>query len=832
MADTAMHLSRSVEKMGIGMFSSGYVSRDPKGERLRAHHYDMNLVYIDALLRHYQWTGDLTFVKETWPLLKRHLAWETRNFDPDRDGLYDAYAVIWASDALQYSGGGVAHASAYNYWAYKKAAEIALLLGDDPLPYRRESEKIRKAMNALLWLPQKGPYSEYKDLLGNRLVHPAAAIWTIYHSLDSDIPDAFQAWQSVRYIDTAIPHIPVRATGLDDGNYYTLSTTNWMPYTWSLNNVALGESMHTALANWQAGRTDEAFKLFKSEVLASMYMGGSPGNFVQISHYDAVRGEAYRDFADPIGMFSRALVEGLFGIVPDALNKQLTIRPGLPAAWNYASISIPDLTFDFKRENRTDTYLLRPNFPTKLNLKFQVIAQGQVKQVTINGQPATWANVPASVGKPVIEIAAPPADEYRIELVWNGAKPVLPAPERTYATGSSLSARFAGALSAGARVVTAKDPQQVLSNIKFTAQGATALIKAAPGTYTAFLQVQQGALNWWMPLCFRVDKPVTVLPVNAVEVSSAAFRLQNNTGTAVQATVAVDGFTTTLNVPANSLSADITVPQSDLLTGTNPVLIRLPNGTTVTERMIDWTAKTAKRMETIDLSRYYNDRVTQIFQNRYLSPRPQVTTLQLPWQGTGDWPHPLEKHDIDDSGLRQLAGNNNRITLPQGIPFSTPGTAGTKNILFTSQWDNYPRQYTIPLTGKSSHAWFLMAGSTNPMQSQFANGAVVVTYTDGSNDSLTLRNPETWWPIEKDYYTDGFAFSLKQPRPIRIHLKTGAILSGEESKQTYNGREIAGGAATVLDLPLNSSKTLKHITLKTLANDVVIGLMSLTLARE
>jgi hypothetical protein len=46
----------------------------------------------------------LTFLKETWPVLKRHLEWETRNFDSDSDGLYDAYAAIWASDALQYSG--------------------------------------------------------------------------------------------------------------------------------------------------------------------------------------------------------------------------------------------------------------------------------------------------------------------------------------------------------------------------------------------------------------------------------------------------------------------------------------------------------------------------------------------------------------------------------------------------------------------------------------------------------------------------------------------------------------------------------------------------------
>jgi len=63
-------------------------------------------------------------------------------------------------------------------------------------------------------------------------------------------------------------------------------------------------------------------------------------------------------------------------------------------------------------------------------------------------------------------------------------------------------------------------------------------------------------------------------------------------------------------------------------------------------------------------------------------------------------------------------------------------------------------------------------------------------------------------------------------------LQTGKIVSGEDSKKMYNGKFILGGAATVLDLPLDQTKVLKKLTLKTLANDVVIGLMSVTLLRN
>jgi hypothetical protein len=135
-ADTALHLARQQEKMGNSMFSSGYICRNPNGD-FRPHHYDMNLVYIDELLRHFNWTGDTAYVKQMWPVLQRHLAWEKRNFDMDNDGLYDAYCCIWASDALQYSGGGVTHSSAYNYFANRSAAQLAVLIGEDATPYRQ-----------------------------------------------------------------------------------------------------------------------------------------------------------------------------------------------------------------------------------------------------------------------------------------------------------------------------------------------------------------------------------------------------------------------------------------------------------------------------------------------------------------------------------------------------------------------------------------------------------------------------------------------------------------------------------------------------------------------
>jgi hypothetical protein len=63
------------------------------------------------------------------------------------------------------------------------------------------------------------------------------------------------------------------------------------------------------------------------------------------------------------------------------------------------------------------------------------------------------------------------------------------------------------------------------------------------------------------------------------------------------------------------------------------------------------------------------------------------------------------------------------------------------------------------------------------------------------------------------------------PLPPRIDLKAERSESSILVAFKDAGREVPGGAAIALD----TSKTLKSLTVRTLINDVVIGLMSATL---
>ena len=747
--DSTLALARAEKKWGTPMYSNGYICRNPHRND-QMHHYDMNLCYIDELLWHFNWTGDLQYARLMWPVITSHLAWEKRNFDPDDDGLYDAYACIWASDALYYNSGAVTHSSAYNYRANRMAALIADKIGENSEPYKKEADKILKAINNRLWLKDKGHWAEYQDFMGHKRLHEDAAVWTVYHAIDSYVADPFQAYLATRYVDKDIPHIPVVTSkdllkdysdsswrqrmeianaAINAGSYATISTTDWLPYSWSINNVAFAEVMHTALSYFQAGRSETGFKLLKSSVLDGMYMGESPGNFGQLSFYDAARGECYRDFGDPIGVASRVLIQGLYGVLPDALNGRLVMKPGFPKEWKYASLSTPDIDFDFKIESKKSHavksfYTVTHHLMAVHDLEIQFPAyRSRIANLTVNGKKVLWKLVENSVKYPHVSVSfhALPGKEYRVCVEWAGEHLINPHDNDNYPVYSVKQ----------------------IGPVKFVA-------------------MKQGDMKWWAPL--------------------------------------------------DILSSEV------------------KDSVSLTNNSVDLGNVETDKCEPVVIDNSLNAKVTDIFRNKYLSPRSPYTTLQIPEQGIGEWCHPLETANIDDSGLR-AAVHNNILQTNVGIPFRTP--AEGLNIAFTSLWNNYPDSVVIPLKGKASCAYLLMAGSTNHMQSHIENAVVRAYYKDGSYDLLPLVNPDNWAPIEQFFFEDGKAFNRHTSSIYRLRLKTGDVSNHFGEELSYKGvsRIVDGGAATLLRMPLNNNKELSHIVLETLSNEVVIGIMGITLHR-
>ena len=692
--DSAMNMARAEKRWGTQMYSNGYICRYPDRNDVM-HHYDMNLNYIDGLLWHLSYDADERKLREFWPVLKSHLEWEKRNFDPDGDHLYDAYCCIWASDALYYNGGAVTHSSAYNYRGNLLAARIAEIIGEDGKPYREEAEAILRAMNERLWMKDRGHWAEFQDLMGLKRLHKSAALWTIYTPIDCGACTSEQAYLATKYVDRDIPHIPIVIDG-EESNGYTLSTTDWMPYAWSTNNVAHEEVANMALAYFQAGRTDEGFRLLKSDLTDEMLLGKSPGNFGQISFYDRERNEAYRDFGDNLGITSRAIVNGLFGITPDALNGQCVLKPAFPEEWHEASIRTPYLSFSYKREGNRDIYHIEQHF----------------------------------------------------------------------------------------------------------------------------------------------SQPLKII----VRTNAGCGAYMDTEGSAAE--------TQTITVERNLLPKPPTypeIPSSRNDVCSDDYLRRMG--------LEDITPNAAGRHEMIDLTASYNANLNDIFRNRYESPRPPYTTLQIPVQGIGEWCHPKTMAEIDDSGLRACATpllGSDKLGVydtGKGLSFLIPRQG--RNIVFSSLWDNYPDEVSVPISTKSrsyNAAYLMMAGTTNNMQSRIDNALVMAEYEDGSCDTLRLENPINWPTINEEFIFDGKAFWSAPVMPLRFRLDNGRVgrqinarelLSvipskhdGKEKKIGDNNRyAIDKGAGVILKMPLDSARKIRAIRVKTLSNDIVVGLMAVTLEK-
>jgi hypothetical protein len=221
------------------------------------------------------------------------------------------------------------------------------------------------------------------------------------------------------------------------------------------------------------------------------------------------------------------------------------------------------------------------------------------------------------------------------------------------------------------------------------------------------------------------------------------------------------------------------------------------------------------RWTCLDLAPHYNGDIKTIFQQQYLSPRPQTCSVRLGVDGYSAWTFPYWKESapvIDLDHLDQLSDGHGRILTPQNVPFRR--FTADHNIAFTSLWDNWPRSVSVPVGQSAEMAWLLVCGSTFPMQTRIANAEIRFRYADGQEEKLELIPPENFWTLcpwgGEDYNYELDALCLpKQPPP--------AVQLGRNCR------------AMVMSWKLRPGVELKEVTLETLSQDVVIGLMGLSL---
>ena len=230
----------------------------------------------------------------------------------------------------------------------------------------------------------------------------------------------------------------------------------------------------------------------------------------------------------------------------------------------------------------------------------------------------------------------------------------------------------------------------------------------------------------------------------------------------------------------------------------------------------------------VAMTNLFNGDIREIFQQKYLSPRPNTVSCRLAYNGITPWIGGLLAIDGNEVNWEKinpvvqldkvagLTGENRLLRTPQGVVFGPVETCNppTKNIAFTSLWDNWPRKVSVPVNKTGEALWLLICGSTNPMQGRIANAVLLFHYADGKQERLELVPPFNFWSmlpfasIDYDYKKDGFALPKTPPPQVQLGKNCRAMVYGWK---------------------LRPGVELKEVTLETLSQEVVIGLMGVSL---
>ncbi len=215
----------------------------------------------------------------------------------------------------------------------------------------------------------------------------------------------------------------------------------------------------------------------------------------------------------------------------------------------------------------------------------------------------------------------------------------------------------------------------------------------------------------------------------------------------------------------------------------------------------------------IDITDALNADVRTIYQQEYLSPRPNTVSLRMGIDGYSSWQMALDPRiqppEIKLDRVPDLIDTDRLLRAPNGAKFTPPNTEN-HNIAFVSQWDNWPRSRSFAVDQQGDAIFFLIVGTTNPMQVRIANATIRLIYADGVEQSIDLVPPFNFWtlcPINRaDYNLRRDAFAIGTPPPL--------VQLGQNCRGTVVGHRIRPGV------------TLKSVTIDAKSPEVVVGIMA------
>ena len=409
-------------------------------------HGDTTPYYITAMDEYYTNTGDLDFLRQGWPSLKRAFEW-CLTTDADGDGLMDNSKA--GLGALEFGSLTGIQTDIYLAAVWIRAAQsmgkLARAMGEEKLAVSAGAaqKKALAAFEARFWDAENGQYSYAFNAKGEQVkeLTPWCAVPLMWGLGDPD-----RAVQTLEKMNSA---------DLTTGwgvRILTRKSPLYEPLNYNYGAVWPFLTGYVAAALYRNGCSLQAHALVaaNAEHLFDNALGCATELFSGAQNIWPQEAVAHQGFST--GGFVLPFIRGMLGLGGDAVSKEVTFKPAFPSDWPVVTIEkfrLGEEMFDFhyQRDDRRIRIevVSRPGCSFQLHFSPGLGSGTRIRRASVNGQPVEPAPspIPAAFrqaeqpafppfslkGRDVIEIELeptveilPPTNEYRVGDFDKGLK--------------------------------------------------------------------------------------------------------------------------------------------------------------------------------------------------------------------------------------------------------------------------------------------------------------------------------------------------------------------------------------------------------------------------
>ncbi len=379
------------------VFNDGNINETPQ--------YSSLIWYI------YQWNGDKEFLKSYFPTIKKGLEWLLKENDADGNGFPEGFGMM----EIHGLDSEMIDVAAYSQKGFADAAKIADVLGDAALAnaYEAVAANLKEKINTQFWSEDFNSYADFmgtdeqalhliedaivradtldkpwaieelkatrRFIKNNPSSKPRPFVmhhnWVVNTPMEVGIADSTRAIKALETAKDYVNPFGVFVTGIDrdasagsnDGAY---KAPPIFTYTGAVMTLPTGVQVR---AENNYGRPNEALDYLERMTRSFSY--ALPGSMYEVSPDFGMMVQAWNIYS-----FAYPIVHQFFGIQPDAAEKEITIAPQMPDAWDEAALEQVKVG-----ENIISVFYKKENGEPKIKVT-QTIPEWTLKLVTPDGE--------------------------------------------------------------------------------------------------------------------------------------------------------------------------------------------------------------------------------------------------------------------------------------------------------------------------------------------------------------------------------------------------------------------------------------------------------------